>query len=152
MTSRSTQESTSVTGRIGTGSLATEQRHDLVSTQARHVRSGSRVTQPSNKPPASAFRPFGAHYLQRATHLDNFNLITWMQAELRPQVRRDSHLPLAIQHHGIRTTLWPVLLLLRNTIAQLAHPIAGHLTSSRSSSSISSPQITPTECSRRAKY
>jgi hypothetical protein len=84
MTSRRTQESISVTGRIGTISLATQQRHNLVSAQADHFPGRSSVAQPPNQPPAPALRAFGAHYLQRATYLYDLNLITRVQSELGP--------------------------------------------------------------------
>src|SRR5690348_14074313 len=102
MTSSSTQESTRVAGRIGVGSLATEQRHDLVGTHARYISRSCRITQPPDQPLAPAFCALLAHYLQRTVHLGNLNLVAGMQAELGPEVRRDGHLALAVQHHGAR--------------------------------------------------
>src|SRR5579863_5198910 len=99
MTSRSTQESTRVAGRIAAGSLATQQRHDLVGAHARHVLPGGGVAQTPDQPLPPALCSLGADDLKRAANLDDLDLIPGVQPVLGPQVRRDGHLPFAIQHH-----------------------------------------------------
>src|SRR5579859_1936043 len=99
MTSSSTQESTMVAGRIAAGSLATQQRHDLVGTHARDVPAGGRVTQPPDQPLPPTLCSLGTDDLQRTTSLDDLDLIPGMQPVFDPQMRRDSHLALAVQHH-----------------------------------------------------
>src|SRR5262245_19582570 len=116
MTSSNTQESTSVAGTNAATLLGTEQRHDLVSTHASDLPAGSSATQPPDQSLTPALRPLGTDDLQSATHLDDLDLITRMQGILRPQMRRDGHLTLAIQHHEARLLpSYPVLLLPRNT-------------------------------------
>src|ERR1039457_2864994 len=72
MTSRSTQESTRVAGRMA-GSLATQQRHDLVGAHTRHVLPGGRVAQPPDQPLPSALGPLDADDLKRAADLDDLD-------------------------------------------------------------------------------
>src|ERR1022692_416829 len=117
ITSSSTQESTSVAGRIAAGpidamSLATEQCHDLVGTQAGHVPAGRRVTQPPGQALAPGLRRLVAHNLQGTPYLDDLDLIAGMQAILNPQMRRDGHLALAVQHHDSLPRVWTIVLLL----------------------------------------
>ena len=88
---------------MAAGSLATEQRHDLVGAHARYISRGCRITEPPDQPLAPGPRAFGAHYLQRTIHLGNLNLVASMQAELGPELRRDGHLAFAVQHHDTRT-------------------------------------------------
>src|ERR1700756_627945 len=99
MTSRSTQESTRVAGRMAAGSLATQQRHDLVGAHARAPLAGGRVAQPPDQPLAPAFSPLGTDDLKRAVDLNNLDLVAGVQPVLGPQVRRDGQLAFAVQHH-----------------------------------------------------
>src|SRR5258708_10632824 len=99
MTSSSTHESTRVAGLIAARSVATEQRHDLVGTHAIHGPAGSRVPQSPHQALAPSFGPLGAHDRQGTADLDNLYLVARIQDVLRPQMRRDSHLTLAVQHH-----------------------------------------------------
>src|SRR5580698_7203442 len=118
MTSSSTHESTSVVALIAPRSVATKQRHDLVGAQAGHVAAGSRVTQPARQALPPGFGSFRTHNLQRAVEVDDFDLVANMQAVLVPQVRRDGHLTLAVQHHDALPSPYPVLRLPRNTTSR----------------------------------
>jgi hypothetical protein len=80
---------------IAAGSLATQQRHDLVSAHARHVPAGGRVAQPPDQPLPPALSSLGADYLKHAADLDDLNLIAGMQSVLGSQMRRDGQLALA---------------------------------------------------------
>src|ERR1700684_940078 len=115
MTSSSTHESTRGVPLIGQPSVATEQRHDLVGTQAGHVAAGSRVTQPPHQALPPGFGSFRTHNLQCAVEVDDFDLVASMQVVLVPQVRRDGHLALTVQHHDALPSGYPVLRLPRNT-------------------------------------
>src|SRR5262249_34123236 len=99
MTSSSTHESTRVAGRIAARSFATEQRHDLVGAHASYFVTSSRATQPADQSLPSALGPLGAYDLQRVADLDDLNFIPGVQSVLSPQIRRDGHLALAVQHH-----------------------------------------------------
>src|ERR1700752_2486574 len=89
MTSSRTQESTKMAGRIAAGSLATQQRHDLVGAHARHVLAGGRVTQPPDQPLPSALGTLRADDLKRASDLYDLDLVPGVQPVLGPQMRRD---------------------------------------------------------------
>src|ERR1700761_322330 len=89
MTSSSTQESISVAGRIAAGSLATQQRHDLVGAHARDFLAGGRVPKAPDQALPPAFGSLGADNLKHAASLDNLDLIAGVQSVLGPQVRRD---------------------------------------------------------------
>src|ERR1700683_3600219 len=99
MTSSSTHESTRVTGLITGGSLATQQRHDLVGAQVGHVAAGRRVAQPPDRALSPGLRSLRPHDLQGAVELDDLDVVADVQVVLVPQVRRYGHLPFAVQHH-----------------------------------------------------
>src|SRR5450756_65046 len=99
MTSRSTQESTRVAGRMAAGSLATQQRHDLVGAHAGHVLAGGGVAQSPDQPLPPALGPLSADDLKLPADLDDLDLISGVQPVLGPQVRRDGQLAFAVQHH-----------------------------------------------------
>src|ERR1700722_2653473 len=88
MTSRSTQESMRVAGRIAAGSLATQQRHDLIGGHAYHVRAGPRSPPPPAQPLSPALSPLRTDDLQRAVDLDDLNLVPGVQPVLGTQLRR----------------------------------------------------------------
>src|SRR5580658_4438209 len=128
MTSSSTHESTRVVGLIAPGSLATEQRHDLVGAQARHIAAGSSVTQLADQAPPPGLRSLRAHDLQCALDVDHFDLVANVQVILVPQVRRDRHLALTVQHHDALPSRYPVLRLPRNTSSAVETPPGGSST------------------------
>src|ERR1700721_302975 len=99
VTSSSTQESTRVAGRIADGSLATQQRHDLVGAHARHLLAGRRIAQSADHPLPPALGSLDADDLKRAADLDDLYLVPGVQPVLGPQVRRDGQLALAVQNH-----------------------------------------------------
>src|ERR1700751_2110072 len=84
MTSNSTQESTRVAGRIAAGSVATQQRHDLVGAHPCHVLAGGRVPQSPNQPLPPALSSLGADDLERPSNLDDLDFIPGMQSVLCP--------------------------------------------------------------------
>src|SRR5579864_2732041 len=75
MTSRRTQESTKIAGRIAAGSLATQQRHDLVGAHTRHLLAGCRVAQPPDQSLPPALGSLDADDLKRAASLHDLDLI-----------------------------------------------------------------------------
>src|SRR3984957_17782254 len=99
MTSSSTQESTRVPGRIAAGSLATQQRHDLVGAHPRHFLASRRIAQPPNQPLPPALGSLGADDLKRAADFDDLHLVPGMHPVLGPQIRWDGQLALAVQNH-----------------------------------------------------
>src|ERR1700722_777432 len=99
MTSSSTQESTRVAGRIAAGSLATQQRHDLVGAHPRHFLASRRIAQPPNQPLPPALGSLGADDLKRAAAFDDLHLVPGMHPVLGPQIRWDGQLALAVQNH-----------------------------------------------------
>src|ERR1700761_9245958 len=115
MTSSSTHESTRVAGRIAAGSVATQQRHDLVGAQAGHVFAGRRVTQPPGQTLTPGFLVLTGDDLQMSVHLYNLDRIACVQPVFRAQVGGDRHLSLAVQHHGRSSLPSYVIHLLRNT-------------------------------------
>jgi hypothetical protein len=60
-----------VVGLTAPGSLATEQRHDLVRAQARHGTAGRSVAQPPDQALPPGLRSLRTHDLQRAVDVDD---------------------------------------------------------------------------------
>ena len=105
MTSSSTHEWTRAAGRIAAGSLATEQRHDLVSAHAGHVPAGGCVAQPQVGGLPPVCRASAATALGRGQH-DTVSTPSMLIGTMRMRRRPRPHSGAAPSHDSTCSS-WP---------------------------------------------